>query len=343
MSASCVLLAYEVDASGARVSHRDAGDILDLSQGSWAVDTAGNLSAVTSPVLPSVPVAAFSVPFKASQPACSPASSLPVPLAGTQQFVLQVMIFPNDTIYNPGSGLEPGEVLAGNVKSTLTVTGWPFCNSSHSLVVELAFKSTRLGGVKARAPRVTTGDEAAAAVANLTDSVLAAVGAELADDVAVEGEGELSRDEAVGELAGDKWNNKTKSAVQEKVAKQRPMAGLGRPSHEDRIFVALPGLGSVDSKIDVPAVALVDDAPTNITVYAPSFVKAQGVQRVLLTFPFFESSLTYDPTTFAASDAVLAEELAAALGVPSSARAVQPGMGVSAVLAALAGAALLLA
>ena len=27
----------------------------------------------------------------------------------------------------------------------------------------------------------------------------------------------LSRDEAVGELAGDKWNNKTKSAVQEKV------------------------------------------------------------------------------------------------------------------------------
>ena len=66
----------------------------------------------------------------------------------------------------------------------------PFCNSSHSLVVELAFKSTRLGGVKARAPRVTTGDEAAAAVANLTDSVLAAVGAELADDVAVEGEGE---------------------------------------------------------------------------------------------------------------------------------------------------------
>ena len=41
------------------------------------------------------------------------------------------------------------------------------------------------------------------------------------------------------------------------VAKQRPMAGLGRPSHEDRIFVALPGLGSVDSKIDVPAVALV--------------------------------------------------------------------------------------
>ena len=148
------------------------------------MDTAGNLSAVTSPVLPSVPVAAFSVPFKASQPACSPASSLPVPLAGTQQFVLQVrggggggggggcsralpgncfataatrsppppthhpptrslavvesrlpaaalclrpvqvMIFPNDTIYNPGSGLEPGEVLAGNVKSTLTVTGW---------------------------------------------------------------------------------------------------------------------------------------------------------------------------------------------------------------------------
>ena len=117
----------------------------------------------------------------------------------------------------------------------------------------------------------------------------------------------------------------------------------------------------------------------------------QGVQRVLLTFPFFESSLTYDPTSgargsragrvalakgvdvpphgaacnvgqpawfrlgfdpcspppftaaFAASDAVLAEELAAALGVPSSARAVQPGMGVSAVLAALAGAALLLA
>lgn len=35
----------------------------------------------------------------------------------------QVLLFPNDTTFTP-EGQEPVEVLKGNVKTTLAVTGW---------------------------------------------------------------------------------------------------------------------------------------------------------------------------------------------------------------------------
>ena len=41
------------------------------------------------------------------------------------------------------------------------------------------------------------------------------------------------------------------------VAKSRPVSGLGRPSHADRLVVSLPGMGQLDAQIDVPAVALI--------------------------------------------------------------------------------------
>lgn len=58
-------------------------------QGSWEVKPTTDLSALTSPALASVPAAAFSAPFKATIPACSPASTFPA-VAGNRTFIFQV-------------------------------------------------------------------------------------------------------------------------------------------------------------------------------------------------------------------------------------------------------------
>ncbi|KAL4424177.1 hypothetical protein ABPG75_001478 [Micractinium tetrahymenae] len=108
--------------------------------------------------------------------------------------------------------------------------------------------------------------------------------------------------------------NATRSALLEKLARRRPVAGLGRPTNSSRLFLALPGSGAIDSKIDVPATALIDGAPTNISVAAPALSPGEHVQRVLLTFPAFSDSLSYDPTAaFATSDQALNQQLSGAL------------------------------
>lgn len=45
--------------------------------------------------------------------------------------------------------------------------------------------------------------------------------------------------------------------LEDKVAMRRPVAGLGRRTTPHRIFVFLPGSGSVDAKLDVPTTAII--------------------------------------------------------------------------------------
>lgn len=168
----------------------------------------------------------------------------------------------------------------------------------------------------------------------------------------------------------------------DKLARGRPIAGLGRPSDAGRLFLALPGAGAIDAKLDVPATALIgarcsrasmpghlasdrelaalraswpdpapaahnlrtpqplapsrrdltsrphrltpfpppappfsaDGSPANITVAAPAMSQGERVQRLLLTFPAFHDSLSYDPTAaFATGDQALNQQLSSAL------------------------------
>lgn len=74
------------------------------------------------------------------------------------------------------------------------------------------------------------------------------------------GKRKISRSDAVAELPTKKeLPAATRAALENKVAKRRPVAGLGRPGHTGRLFLALPGAGAVDSKVDVPTVALVGE------------------------------------------------------------------------------------
>ncbi|PSC75275.1 branched-chain alpha-keto acid dehydrogenase subunit E2 [Micractinium conductrix] len=363
---------YEVDPAGQRVANRSAADVLDLSLGGWLVLPTVDLSAVTAPPLTSVPMARYTAPFKAQLPACAGEPAGPAFLAD-REIQYKVVLFPNDTVYTPGVGLEEVEVLAGNVKSTVDISGWPFCNASNSLVLELALKSTQLGAPKARAPRVRTGEEVEEAAQELADAVFESIGADWDGTSGYEGDGEeegddsntdvqaqslrtwalkqggqgnggngkqggsasapspapqdelpkVSRKKAVEQAkeklskALERAGQEARKAIEEKVAKSRPVSGLGRPSHADRLVVSLPGMGQLDAQIDVPAVALIDNIATNITVEAPAFNQGQGVQRLLLTFPSF-STLSYDPTTaFATSDQVVDEKLGEAVGATS--------------------------
>ena len=51
----------------------------------------------------------------------------------------------------------------------------------------------------------------------------------------------------------------TKARLEDKIASQRPVAGLGRRSHADRLFLSLPGTGLTDAKLDIPALAVVGE------------------------------------------------------------------------------------
>jgi hypothetical protein len=51
---------------------------------------------------------------------------------------------------------------------------------------------------------------------------------------------------------------KTRARLEDKIAMGRGVAGLGaRSDTRRRLFISLPGAGMVDSKLDVPSVAIV--------------------------------------------------------------------------------------
>lgn len=54
-----------------------------------------------------------------------------------------------------------------------------------------------------------------------------------------------------------KMNSTISAHLRDKVAARRPVAGLGARHDDRRLYVALPGNGTVDAKLDVPSVALV--------------------------------------------------------------------------------------
>ncbi|KAL4451678.1 hypothetical protein ABPG75_007340 [Micractinium tetrahymenae] len=359
---------YEVDAAGSRVTNRGASDVLNLSQGSWALNESADLSEQTSPAV-NASVAAFTAPFKSSFPACSPGATFPQPLPSSGHFTFTVLLFPADTNYTAAPGLEAAEVLEGNVKTTVDIAHWPFCSADHQLVLELALKSTKLGAADApRAPSVRNGTEAQQAADELAQDVYSAVGAEPEEGdsdaapswrhplqgQAGQGKGQggndasggssgkprTSRFDALAQLPGTGMNETSRSALFDKVAKRRPVAGLGRPSSPGRLFLALPGAGAIDSKVDVPSSALIDGTATNISVAAPAFQHGEGLQRVVLTFPSFAQGLLYDPTTaFATSDGALDQQLSAAALAASSGAAAARCRGAAGLLALLGAAA----
>lgn len=54
-----------------------------------------------------------------------------------------------------------------------------------------------------------------------------------------------------------KMNSTIFAHLRDKVAARRPVAGLGARHDDRRLYVALPGNGTVDAKLDVPSVAIV--------------------------------------------------------------------------------------
>ena len=58
-------------------------------------------------------------------------------------------------------------------------------------------------------------------------------------------------------LSTKKLNETTTARLLDKVARQRPVAGLGARQDDRRLYLALPGSGSVDAKLDVPTVAVI--------------------------------------------------------------------------------------
>ncbi|KAL4424178.1 hypothetical protein ABPG75_001479 [Micractinium tetrahymenae] len=169
---------YEVDASGARVANRSAGDVLNTSQGAWETTAVADLSSYTTPPV-NASTAAFTAPFKPALPAC-PAGpgALSQPLPSEGSFTFRVLLFSNDTNFTAAPGQEAVEVLAGNVKTALDISHWPFCASGHSLVVELALKSTKLGAADApRQPLVRSGAEAEQEADELAQQLFDAMGA----------------------------------------------------------------------------------------------------------------------------------------------------------------------
>jgi hypothetical protein len=59
------------------------------------------------------------------------------------------------------------------------------------------------------------------------------------------------------ERVANKTSQAARASLEQTVAQRRPVAGLGRRSHGQRLFVSLPGSGAVDAKLDVPTLALI--------------------------------------------------------------------------------------
>ncbi|KAL4442778.1 hypothetical protein ABPG77_006772 [Micractinium sp. CCAP 211/92] len=169
---------YEVDASGARVANRSASDVVGTTQGSWATSASTDLSSSTAPPV-NASSATFTAPFKPSPPPCPAGpAALAQPQPSDGRFSFTVLLFANDTNFTASPGQAPVEALAGNVKTTLDISRWPFCAGDHQLVVELALKSTKLGSPDApRPPLIRNGSEAEQEAEQLARQLYNAVGA----------------------------------------------------------------------------------------------------------------------------------------------------------------------
>lgn len=63
--------------------------------------------------------------------------------------------------------------------------------------------------------------------------------------------------ESAKDKLSTKLNNTIGAHLRDKVAARRPVAGLGARQDDRRLYIALPGSGSVDAKLDVPSVAII--------------------------------------------------------------------------------------
>eukprot|EP00887_Chlorella_sp_A99_P002423 scaffold10.g2423.t1 len=351
---------YELDGTGNRVSERKGLDVLaDLSAASWSVV---NQTLGTPPVTVTRAELAMPVRPAGTLPAC-PGGAPPAPSAGGS-VTLAILLFNGDTNLTINGGAETVEVLRGNVKFNIEAQGWPFCSSDNSLAVQLGLRSSSFAArppkvedgedVEAAGDEVETLLEASAGYDPSTvASSSSAPGAtrrllERGGNGRGAGDGEPGHQGAYGTNSSSALDmeerqahrerrdagqlisrlapklNATAQNIAEQRLKGRPVLGLGARGNTERTFLALAAGAGVDAKLDVPALAYLNNGsgwevvPIAVDVDTPAAASSAGLIRLTLAFPMFQQ-LQYDPTSaFATADDAADASLAAELGGATS-------------------------
>lgn len=319
---------------------RGSGSVLNVSAASWSVanQTAG-VPAVTVTVANFTIPYASAIPA-CPQPSSNVPSNTTIPGPGGA-VVLQAMVPLQDT--NLTVDGQTVEVLAGNVKWNARVMNWPFCNSSDSLQISFLMRSANdsspptndtstdlLDVQKQLEERFNMPFNSTYAV-NVTNTSMMGAGPRFGR----RGLGMQGGPNGTGERGGfpggfpeggfpggfplprrpiDAFNQSmfppfVQKLLNQTFMQQRPVFGMGhRNLSHPGMFLFFPvnnltGKATLQVKVDIPAIAIINGVVTNVTLTSPR-VGFGHDHKVDITIPA-APSIVYDPTATLSSKFIL--------------------------------------